>query len=618
MSRIKVKLADNIARVVFIEADATVGATLLTDLKLPNGQVATLAQLQDFLGITSSTAVQTGAHRLLSGLTLGDDHPQYTRKDTLTARGDLYARGSVTVQRLALGTDRQFFRAGALDPAWETVSPTLTLGLDLSGNVTFTNLASATLNATIGNDAVTNAKLANMAQSTIKGRAEGAGTGDPTDLTPTQVVSIIDGEAPTWGALHTFTANILLQSANPRLLVQETGLSADTGAWDLNFDAGVFDLRTRTDADGAGANILRVTRPAGSTTPSRVYLGNQVTTDPAGFNTTADNARNYDFVFSTVNNSSGLTRIVATGLGAAAGSTGYNSVRWNTSFSSPTQIQSADVFGTNRFGAYNTDTSSIIDSVVFRGIAKETWSATAAGAAMQIRTIAAGTTALLTTLEIFGNQVMRLDGSAAAPSDSYQNDTDTGWYRIGANNPGLSTGGTLRWDINTARIVTTLPQQGPDGSAGAPTYGFSGVTTKGMYSVGTNQVGLSANSVLQFEVGDSYSDHKTQTRFTGEYRPAQYTANQDNIALPATASVFYFSTDASRNLTGMQGGVAGRMAIIINNGTQPGVLVNDATSTAANRFLLASGSNTTLQAGGCCVVLYDGTASRWRQITRVA
>lgn len=46
--------------------------------------------------------------------------------------------------------------------------------------------------ATIAADAVTNAKAANMAQSTIKGRAVGAGTGDPTDLTATQATAILD------------------------------------------------------------------------------------------------------------------------------------------------------------------------------------------------------------------------------------------------------------------------------------------------------------------------------------------------------------------------------------------------------------------------------------------
>lgn len=53
----------------------------------------------------------------------------------------------------------------------------------LTGDVT----ASAGSNSTtIANDAVTNAKLANMAEATIKGRQAGSGTGDPEDLTATQ------------------------------------------------------------------------------------------------------------------------------------------------------------------------------------------------------------------------------------------------------------------------------------------------------------------------------------------------------------------------------------------------------------------------------------------------
>ena len=50
---------------------------------------------------------------------------------------------------------------------------------------------------TIANNAVTNAKAADMVAATIKGRARGAGTGDPQDLTPSQARRIINGEMET-------------------------------------------------------------------------------------------------------------------------------------------------------------------------------------------------------------------------------------------------------------------------------------------------------------------------------------------------------------------------------------------------------------------------------------
>lgn len=46
--------------------------------------------------------------------------------------------------------------------------------------------------ATVADDSITNAKLADMAQATIKGRASGAGTGDPSDLSANQVSTILD------------------------------------------------------------------------------------------------------------------------------------------------------------------------------------------------------------------------------------------------------------------------------------------------------------------------------------------------------------------------------------------------------------------------------------------
>jgi hypothetical protein len=58
--------------------------------------------------------------------------------------------------------------------------------------------------AGIADGAVTLAKIGDLAESRIIGRAESAGTGVSQALTPTQVVAIIDGENVTWTGTHEF------------------------------------------------------------------------------------------------------------------------------------------------------------------------------------------------------------------------------------------------------------------------------------------------------------------------------------------------------------------------------------------------------------------------------
>ena len=86
--RIKVKLQDTTpARVFWLDPDATEGATLGTNVFLPDGTVGTPTTVRAWLGVTEAQDPRapprggTGvtAHRLLQGLPLGDDHPQYTQ-----------------------------------------------------------------------------------------------------------------------------------------------------------------------------------------------------------------------------------------------------------------------------------------------------------------------------------------------------------------------------------------------------------------------------------------------------------------------------------------------------------------------------------------------------------
>lgn len=86
-----------------------------------------------------------------------------------------------------------------LEPTYGSAANTVCEGDDarLSDSRTPTGPASGDLTGTypgptIDADAVDNTKLANMAESTVKGRAVGAGTGDPVDLTSTQLTAILN------------------------------------------------------------------------------------------------------------------------------------------------------------------------------------------------------------------------------------------------------------------------------------------------------------------------------------------------------------------------------------------------------------------------------------------
>lgn len=146
-------------------------------------------------------------------------------------------------------------------------------------------------NPTVTSDAITNAKAANMAQATIKGRAAGAGTGDPTDLTGTQATAILDavvgdsgsggakGLVPAPGAGDAAAGKFL--KADGTFAVPSGGISgvvvrknsgADVGTRPrINFIEG--SNVTLTVADDAGDGEVDVTIAAsGGSTPTMTFV----------------------------------------------------------------------------------------------------------------------------------------------------------------------------------------------------------------------------------------------------------------------------------------------------------------------------------------------------------
>jgi hypothetical protein len=77
-----------------------------------------------------------------------------------------------------------------------------------------------------------------------------------------------------------------------------------------------------------------------------------------------------------------------------------------------------------------------------------------------------------------------------------------------------------------------------------------------------------------------------------------------------TAAVLQMSSDAARNVSGIGGGVEGRILCVINIGGSPLALLSEnAASQAANRL---AGSDLAIAAGQAALLRYDGTAARWR------
>ena len=202
--------------------------------------------------------------------TVQDEGNALTNRDTINFVGsgvtvtDLGGATTVTISSGAY-TDEQ-----AQDAIGAMVDTTLTytdggpiLGRSaITGDVSIPTSSNA---ATIANDVVTNAKLSNMAASTIKGSVAG---GDPADLTPTQVKTIL---AITGADVaNTPTGTIVASTVQTALNELDTDKQADIQFQDETVAQGIAGGITTVNFAGAGVtavaggSTLTVTIPGGT------------------------------------------------------------------------------------------------------------------------------------------------------------------------------------------------------------------------------------------------------------------------------------------------------------------------------------------------------------------
>lgn len=105
-------------------------------------------------------------------------------------------------------------------------------------------------------------------------------------------------------------------------------------------------------------------------------------------------------------------------------------------------------------------------------------------------------------LRVSGTQAMTGDGTVGAPAQSFYAHPNYGLYYT-AGDVAFAANGVLSGAYNTARWQFTLPAYGANGSAAAPTWSFINDTTMGAYRIGALNYGISVNSSPRLDIDTS-------------------------------------------------------------------------------------------------------------------
>lgn len=103
-------------------------------------------------------------------------------------------------------------------------------------------------------------------------------------------------------------------------------------------------------------------------------------------------------------------------------------------------------------------------------------------------------------------QIKHGDGTVSLPSITFNSDPDTGLYRIGANNVGATANGALVWQWDTTGITlnSTSAIYNTDGTGAAPSYTFNADGNTGMYRESADKIAWSAGGTRRMALSDSF------------------------------------------------------------------------------------------------------------------
>lgn len=99
----------------------------------------------------------------------------------------------------------------------------------------------------------------------------------------------------------------------------------------------------------------------------------------------------------------------------------------------------------------------------------------------------------------YTNYYASTDGAANSAVYGFLSDTDTGLYRISSDNLGVTAGGVLKLSVNTTSVLSKVPVLSLNGTAAAPSYAWENETNSGLYRISGTDIGLSVGGALKWE-----------------------------------------------------------------------------------------------------------------------
>jgi hypothetical protein len=147
-----------------------------------------------------------------------------------------------------------------------------------------------------------------------------------------------------------------------------------------------------------------------------------------------------------------------------------------------------------------------------------------------------------------------VDGSATLPGLAFNSETGTGFYRIGANNVGLSIGGTKRWDFAAA------------GSTLTGTLTVSGATTLAAVTLGGSVTGMDKSDLPS--IGQQVSA-STGNFSTASATPVDVTNATVTITTTGRPVLLFLQPDGSTTLDASvrSTGAAAVTVVLLRDGT---------------------------------------------------